>query len=141
MKHLLNGVAIAAVLAIAAPAWAQQAQAPEPAQEPAPAPAAAPMAPGTAPGTPAPAAPAAKAAPHKATAHQMHHRRPVRHVARGHVTRGHVARRGRMTATSNAGDQMTEQLNREELSRIQSGGTAAPPAQPPMQGPPAPGQQ
>ena len=45
MKHLLNGVAIAAALAIAAPAWAQ-----------------APMTPGGA-GAPSAAAPAAPAAP------------------------------------------------------------------------------
>lgn len=91
MKHLLNGVAIAAALAIATPALAQ--------------------APAQAPMTPAKAAPAAKA---PAAPKQAHHR-PMRH---------HMAKRGKMHKAS--GDQMTEQLNREELARIQGGQMAAP---------------
>ena len=94
MKHLLNGVAIAAVLAIAAPAWAQ-----------------APMTPSS--GAPA-AAGAAAAAP--AAAKQRHkrvvHRRMARH------------------ARTAPGDAMTEQLNQEELARIQGGAGMAPPAAP-----------
>ena len=58
MKHLLNGVAIAAALAIAAPAWAQ-----------------APMTPGGAAGAPSAAAPAAPMAKQK--------HRPMRHAAKG----------------------------------------------------------
>jgi hypothetical protein len=115
MKHLLNGVAIAAAaaaLAIAAPVWAQGT-----------------MTPG-APATPAPAAAAAApaAAPaHKAMAKQMHHPRPMRHMAMSHHG----------TMKMMAGDQMTEQLNHEELARIQSGqgGTMAPA---PMMAPPPP---
>jgi hypothetical protein len=57
MKHLLNGVAIAAALAIAAPAWAQ-----------------APASPGGAAGAPAAAAPAAPMAKQK--------HRPMRHAAK-----------------------------------------------------------
>ncbi len=97
MKHLLNGVAIAAALAIAAPAaWAQAPMTPKSSAPKAAAPAAAPTA-------GAPAAPMASKQRHK----------------RGART---AARRGRGGAVS-----MTDQLNREELARIQSGGGAAPP--------------
>jgi hypothetical protein len=50
---------------------------------------------------------------------QMHHR-PMRH---------HAVHHGRM-GKMNAGDAMTEQLNREELARLQ--GAAPPPPPPPM---------
>jgi hypothetical protein len=94
MKHLLTGVAIAAALAIAAPAFAQ-----------APAPA----------GAPAPAAAAPAAAPKamKPMASKQRHKRVMHHhrMAMHH-------RHGRMAP----GDAMTEQLNREELARIQGGG-------------------
>jgi|SRR5579872_875709 len=96
MKHLLNSVAIAAVLAIATPTLAQNA----------------PMTP-SAP-KPAAAAPA-KAMPQK------------HHAMRHHTMRHH----GRMMAKS--GDRMTEQLNQQELQRLQGGAPAAAP--PPMQGP------
>lgn len=105
MKHLLNGVAIAAALALATPAFAQ-----------APAPAAAPMTPS------APKAAAAPAAAAKPPAKQMH--RPMRHMARHH----HMMRMA-------PGDAMTEQLNREELARLQGGGMAPPPPPPGMMGP------
>lgn len=91
MKHLLNGVAIAAVFAIAVPALAQ-----------------APMTPSS--GAPAAAAPAA-AAP---AATKQRHKRVVHH---------RVAR----SARSAPGDAMTEQLNQEELARIQGAAPAAPP--------------
>jgi hypothetical protein len=96
MKHLLNGVAIAAALAIAAPAaWAQ-----------------APMTPKAAPAAPKAAAPAAPAAgaPMAPTASKQRHKRGGKRYAR------------RGGAVS-----MTDQLNREELARIQSG---APPMAP-----------
>ncbi len=99
MKHLLNGVAIAALLAIAAPAWAQ-----------APAPAApAPAAPAAAPTTAAPNA----AAPMAPMAGKQRHKRMMHHT---------MAKRG-------AGDNATDQLNREELARIQ-GAPASPPPPP-----------
>ena len=99
MKHLLNGVAIAAALAIAAPAaWAQAPMTPKSSAPKAAAPAAAPTA-------GAPAAPMASKQRHK----------------RGART---YARRG----TRGGGVSMTDQLNREELARIQSGGGAAPPS-------------
>ena len=94
MKHLLNGVAIAAALAIAAPVWAQ-----------------APMTPSSPPkAAAAPAAPAA-GAPMAPMAGKQRHKRMMRH----HMARGGM--RGKMSA----GNTMTDQLNREELARIQGG--------------------
>jgi hypothetical protein len=85
MKHLFTGVAIAAVLAISAPAWAQNA----------------PMKPAApAASKPAAAAPMAK----KPMAKRVMHRRM-------HASADH--------------DSMTEQLNRQELARIQGGGAGA----------------
>jgi len=97
MKHLLNGVAIAAALAIAAPAWAQAPMTPK---------AAAPAAPKAA----APAAPAA-GAPMAPMASKMRHKRGAMH---------RMARRG-------GGDSTTDQLNREELARVQGGAPMPPP--------------
>ena len=94
MKHLLNGVAIAAALAIAVPAWAQ-----------APASTAAPAAPAA--GAPAAGAPMAPMA-----GKQRHKRMMRRHM---------MSRRGPAEST-------TDQLNREELARIQG---APPPSPPP----------
>ena len=103
MKHLLSGVAIAAALAIAAPALAQ-----------------APMTPGAARGTaPTASAPAAaKAAPAK----------PAKKRAAKAARSG-----GKMAKAKGAGsdNSMTAQLNREELARVSSGG-GMPPAGAPM---------
>jgi hypothetical protein len=108
MKHLLNGVAIAAALAIAAPAWAQ-----------------APMAPSSA-GAPKAAAPAAAAAPMKPMAGKQRHHRMMRH---------HMAKGAKMSP-----DRMADQLNREELARLQGGGQPMAPASPQaLQGPRASG--
>jgi len=99
MKHLLNGVAIAAALAIAAPAaWAQAPMTPK---SSAPKAAAAPAA---APTAGAPAAPMAS---------KQRHKRGGKHYAR---------RGGRGGPAMS----MTDQLNREELARIQSGGASMP---------------
>jgi hypothetical protein len=98
MKYLLNGVAIAAAMVIAAPVWAQ---APAPAK---------PAAPAMAPAAAAPAAAPAKAMPMT----QMH-KKPMR-MAKRHW-RGAPA------------DSATEQLNRNELARLQGGG-APPPMMP-----------
>ena len=98
MKHLLNGVAIAAALAIAIPAWAQ-----------------------STPMTPAPKA--AATAPAAAMPAQKHH--AVRHHTMAH--------HGRMMSRG-AGASTTQELNRQELSRIQGG--AAPMAQPMAPPPP-----
>lgn len=103
MKHLLTGVAIAAALAIAAPAWAQ-----------APAPA-----PSNAPAANAPA-PAAAGAPKPAmTASKQRHKRVVHH--------GRMASHRRGGGKVGPGDAMTEQLNREELARIQGAAPMGPP--------------
>lgn len=97
MKHLLSGVAIIAALAVAAPAWAQMG----------------PKASGgtSAKPTPAPMAPAKPAAAPMAPAAgkpmHHHHRRVAHHRAAPE-------------------DSMTEQLNQQELARIQGGGGAAP---------------
>ena len=99
MKHLLNGVAIAAALVIAAPAWAQ-----------------APMTPG-APKAPSAAPPAAAAAPAAPAASKQRHR-PMRHAAKS---------KGGKKGMRAGGDSMTEQLNREELARLQGGGMAQQP--------------
>lgn len=109
MKHLLNGVAIAAMLTMAAPVWAQA-----PASNPA-----------SNPGTPP--APMVKESAPRPMARQMHHARPMRHMAAMH--RHAMARGG-------AGDAMTDQLNRQELARITSGGGGQPA---PMGAPPPAG--
>jgi hypothetical protein len=105
MKHLLTGVAMAAALAIAAPAWAQTPGGNNPTSGAAGP--FAPSAPAAAPMTPPASAPAAQ--PMAKHHHVMHH--PMMH---------HVAHH-RM----GAGDATTDQLNAQELQRIQSG---APPA-------------
>ena len=96
MKHLLNGVAVVAALAIAAPVWAQTS---------------APMAPSSR--APAPAASAAEPA---APAAKARHKRVVSHRK---ATRRGMARKA-------GPDSMANQLNAQELSRVQSGGGAAP---------------
>ncbi len=90
MKHLLNGVAIAAALAIAAPVWAQ-----------------APMKSSTTPS--AIGSPKASTTP----------------MAGAPAASKQRAKRGtpRM-AKSSAPGSMTDQLNREELARIQGGAAA-----------------
>jgi translation initiation factor IF-2 len=103
MKHLLNGVAVVAALAIAAPVWAQTAAPMTPSSR---APAAAPAATAPAASMAAPAAPTAKA----------RHKRVVSHRK---ATRRGMARKA-------GPDSMANQLNAQELSRVQSGGGAAP---------------
>jgi len=96
MKHLLNGVAVVAALAIAAPVWAQKA-APTSRAPAAPAPAAS---------APAPMAPTATKARHKRVANRKASRRGMSRKA--------------------GPDSMANQLNAQDLSRVQSGGGAAP---------------
>jgi uncharacterized protein involved in copper resistance len=113
MKHLLTGVAVAAALAIAAPVWAQNAPMTPGGNNPTSG-SAGPFAPKAAP---APAAPAA-ASPAAATpmAAKPMHRRSMHHVSHVSHRRGHMG----------GGDQMTEQLNAQELARITGGGAPAP---------------
>jgi hypothetical protein len=96
MKHLLNGVAIIATLAIAAPIWAQTS---------------APMTPSSrAPAATAPAAPAASPAAPAPMATKARHKR----VAHRGMRRG-MARRA-------SPDSMANQLNAQELQRVGGGG-------------------
>jgi hypothetical protein len=92
MKHLLTGVAMAAALAIAAPAWAQSSSAPM-----------------TPPGGGA-AKPGAAQPMAAKPMHRMYHHTTMHH---------HRYKMGE-------GDQMTEQLNQQELQRIMGGGAAGP---------------
>ena len=78
MKHLLNGVAIAAALAIVAPVWAQTSAPMTPSAPSAPrAPAA------TAPAAPSPSA-SSTAAPMKPMASKKRAKRATRHMAARH---------------------------------------------------------
>ena len=111
MKHLLTGVAMAAALAIAAPAWAQAPGGNNPTSGSAGPFAPKPAAPAAAPAKPAMAMPAmAKPMAKKS----MHH----------HMMHNHMMHR------MSSGDQMTEQLNAQELQRITGGGAAPMPAAP-----------
>jgi len=95
MKHLLNGVAVVAAFAIAAPVWAQT----------------------SAPMTPSSRAPAAPAASAPAPAAPMATKaRPKR------ATNRKATRRG--TARRASPDSVASQLNAQELSRVQGGGGA-----------------
>jgi hypothetical protein len=117
MKHVVSAVAVSAAIAFAAPAWAQNAN---PASGAAPAP--------TAPAAAAPAKhstpPAAYSGPSPRGEHKMEsHRATATH---GHARTHRMARHGTArTAQASSADN----LNRQELSTIQSGGAgAAPPA-------------
>jgi hypothetical protein len=107
MKHLLTGVAMAAALAIAAPAWAQTP---------------APMTPGGNNPTSGSAGPFAPKPPAAAPAPAMAKPMAASPSVKKHMH--HMAHHG-----MGAGDQTTEQLNAQELQRIQGGG--APPSPPP----------
>jgi hypothetical protein len=126
MKHLLNGVAIAATLVIAAPVWAQAPAAPASPAAPTAAPAA-PMAP-----TKSQASPYTKGAqPHQswrgtrsgsdeASTASTHSASPYTKGAQPH-------RHWRGTRSGSSGS-TADQLNHEELVVIQGGGTPPPPA-------------
>lgn len=99
MKHLLNGVMVAAALTIAAPVWAQTG-----------APMSAPMSPS--------GMPSAGMAPDEPVASTPRHRaRPHRAVRRGAA---------RSSGGKTSSDNVASQLNQQELSRMQTGGGAAP---------------
>jgi len=115
IKHLLNGVAIVAALAIAGPVWAQNQQ-----YNPA-----TPGATGLGPPESAPAGNSATP--------PIHHHHAVRHAHAMHAHHMHMAHKAALTGDT------TAQLNREELARIQSGAPPAPPSGP--MGEPTPGGQ
>ena len=132
MRHLLNGVAIAAALAIAAPVWAQtggpatnQYGQPMQTQGMPGANQSSPSSHAAMPATPAPSASSA-AAPMGPMTTKKRAKRATRHAA---ATRHMAARHGKSRrAVASSGADTTNQLNREELARIQSGGSSAPPA-------------
>jgi hypothetical protein len=106
MKHLLTGVAMAAALAIAAPVWAQSTPT-------------APAAPPAAPSKPMSSTPSSStpmASKPMPMASKPMPKKPMHHMA---------SHKGGMMSQ---GDQMTEQLNQQELQRIQSGSPPAMPA-------------
>lgn len=109
MKHLLSAAAVAASLVIAAPVWAQNPSGGNAVGTPGPNPGGPGLTPYSGGGASAPTANSAMPPPHR-HAHAMHHFH--RHMARQAALRGDT----------------TAQLNREELSRIQSGNLGNPPA-------------
>ena len=109
MKHLLTGVAMAAALAIAAPAWAQTSAPMTPGGNNPTSGSAGPFAP-----KPAAAAPATPAAAPMGARGGKSVKRHMHHVV--HYNRMH------------SGDQTTDQLNAQELQRITGGGAPMPPA-------------
>jgi hypothetical protein len=109
MKHLLRSVAVVAALVIAAPVWAQNPSGGNAVGTPGPNPGGPGLTPYSGGGAPAPAANSAMPPPHR-HAHAMHH------------FHRHMARRAALSGDT------TAQLNREELSRIQSGNLGNPPA-------------
>jgi hypothetical protein len=131
MKHLLNGVAIAAVLAIAGPVWAQGQQQPPPGVNPN---ANAMGLPGANPGGPTPYNSITNAAPTTSANPPMH--QPLHPAAHTHAM--HHFHKGMAQKAALSGD-TTAQLNREELARINSGNISSPPppaAPMPEEGPP-----
>src|SRR5579863_6378024 len=119
MKHLLNGVAIAAVLAIAAPAWAQGVSGQPSLQQGMPkAGTASPSAgaPSTAPMAPAAAAPMAPMAPATTATGRPNRTRgmPKSGQASASNKNRHMPRR--------AEPGMADQLNAQELTTLQGGG-------------------
>ena len=133
MKHLLNGVAIAAALVIAGSAWAQQKEVPNPNVNPS----GNPMGmPGPNPGGPGltpytgggyATQPTTSATP---PPHPVHHVRAMHHFHKG------MAQKAALSGNT------TAQLNREELARINAGNLSSPPPAAPMpEGPPPPPSQ
>jgi hypothetical protein len=117
MKDLLSGVAIAAALAIAGPVWAQNPSGGNPMGMPGPNPGG----PGLTPysgGAPAPASPSAATSEMPA----MHH--PARHVTHAAAHRRAAAHHKMAPGTESTANQ----LNQEELARLQSGSTMPPSA-------------
>ena len=151
MKHLLTGVAVVAALAFAAPVWAQGVS-PSGGNSmgtPGPNPGGPGLTPysGGAPYTggarttaapppsapPAAMAPSAGAAPSEtSSAMPPAHHRHARHASHGKMAGQHRGRGPELTGTS------ANQLNQEELSRLQAGNMSTPPVVPaptPLPGP------
>jgi hypothetical protein len=138
MKHLLTGVAVVAALAFAAPVWAQPANPSGGNAVGLPGPN--PGGPGLTPyssgaprtmAAPPPSAPPAAMAPStgapmaESTSATPPHHRHARHVSHGKMAGHHGGKATQLTG-SNA-----DQLNQEELARLQAGNTSMPPSPPP----------
>jgi hypothetical protein len=138
MNHLLSGVALAAVLAITAPVWAQAPTSPSTPNTP---PSASST---TAPQRPIAATPAAPSAQAPATAQKattapaatastsMEPAKPRRHAQRMHATPSHrmhaqYTRHWHRYGWGASSDHMANRLNAEELGRIGGYGGGAPP--------------
>jgi hypothetical protein len=128
-KHLLSGVAVAAALVLAAPAWAQNPSGGNAVGLPGPNPGGPGLTPYTGGGAPPPAAapaappgmpPAAAAEPATSAAPPMHHH----HHHYVHARRGHGRRMRHVAGTSQ--EASTAELNRQELARIQAGSAGGP---------------
>jgi hypothetical protein len=134
MKHLLNGVAIAAALAIAGPVWAQQ-QVPNPNVNPS----------GNSMGMPGPNPGGPGLTPYTGggyatqgtTSASPPVHQPLHPAAHTHAM--HHFHKGMSHKAALTGD-TTAALNRQELARINSGNVSAPPppGAPMPEGPPPP---
>ena len=138
MKHLLTSVAVAAALAIAAPAWAQNPSGGNAVGAPGPNPGGPGLTPYSGspppmPAAPEPMPPPAAAPPMSNSAMPPMHRpvHPVHHARAMHAFHKGMAHRAAM-----AGD-TTADLNHQELARIHSGDVNSPP--PPSEEAPPPG--
>ena len=135
MKHLLSGVAIVAVLAIAAPVWAQNPSGGNSVGAPGPSPGGPGLTPysGGAPSAPPAEAPAAAPAPMAmppagpAPSASNSAMPPTRHVIHHHYYHHHYYHHVMVHHGPRNPEDTTAQLNRAELSRIQSGNIGAPP--------------
>ena len=121
MKHLLTGVAVIAALALSAPAWAQLANPSggNPVGLPGPNPGGPGLTPYTT-GQPAPTAESTSAMPPK---HHAHHAKTAAH---------HRGKAPQLTGDT------ANQLNQEELARLQAGNFSNPPVEPSNPLPPVP---
>jgi hypothetical protein len=122
MKHLLTGVAVVAALAFSAPTWAQPASPSggNPMGMPGPNPGGPGLTPYTTGQPPAPMAESTSAMPPK---HHAHH--------------GKMAAHHRGKAPQLTGD-TANQLNQQELARLQAGNFSNPPVEPSNPLPPSP---
>jgi hypothetical protein len=142
MKHLLTGVAVVAALAFAAPSWAQ---APNPSGgNPVGMPGPNPGGPGLTPYSggaartmaPPPSAPPAAMAPSAGAPAETSSAMPPPHRHARHASHGKMAGHHGGKATQLTGSN-ADQLNQEELARLQAGNVSNPPVVPsnPLPGP------
>lgn len=140
MKHLFGGAAVAAMIIIAAPVWAQNPSGGNAVGTPGPNPGGpgltpytggAPAAPAPMPAAPGAMPPGASEAPPPSNSATPpgHHHRMYRHAKAMRNFHREMAHKAALTGDT------TAQLNRQELARIQSGNLGNPPAPPaPMPG-------